>query len=146
MISGLSPSVACTSTEHGSTDLFFWSENANQPGVKKNLTSEVLTKSDRRAAMQEKTQRKLEKEGKVITNKKKPSKKQKKKRRVSLSSSREEIPLHTRVTILMKIIMKIFVYKGYFYAKKKVPSVTGVSVSNATNGCMKIAMIIICAE
>ncbi|GFY70893.1 hypothetical protein TNIN_286541 [Trichonephila inaurata madagascariensis] len=87
MITGLSPLVASTSTEHGSTALFLWSENANQPGVNK-LTSEVLTESERRATMKEKAD-------KVKTNNKKPSNKQEKKRRVSLSSSSEEIPLDT---------------------------------------------------
>ncbi|GFY64360.1 hypothetical protein TNIN_344291 [Trichonephila inaurata madagascariensis] len=108
MISGLSLSVASTSTEHGSTALFLWSENANQPGVKKQ-TSEVLTKSEMGATMWENARRKPEKTGKVKTNNKKPSKKQKKKRRFSLSSSSEEIPLDTRVTVLMRIIMTIFV-------------------------------------
>ncbi|GFY10096.1 uncharacterized protein TNCV_1946411 [Trichonephila clavipes] len=53
-ITGLSPSVASTVTEHGKTVVFLWSENANQPGVK-NLASEVLTKSERIATMRKKT-------------------------------------------------------------------------------------------
>ncbi|GFV64475.1 hypothetical protein TNCV_1883131 [Trichonephila clavipes] len=70
MITDLSPSVASTSTEHGSTNLFLCSENANQPSVKK-LTSEFLTESERRTTMREKAD-------KVKTNNQKPSKKQKK--------------------------------------------------------------------
>ncbi|GFU55771.1 zinc knuckle protein [Trichonephila clavipes] len=69
-ITGQSSSVAFPITEHGSTALFLWSENTNQPGVKK-LTSEVLTESERKSTMPEKA-------GKVKTNKK-LSKKQKKK-------------------------------------------------------------------
>ncbi|GFS38632.1 hypothetical protein TNIN_255511 [Trichonephila inaurata madagascariensis] len=74
--------------------ILFWSENANQPVVRK-LISEVLTESERKTAMRGKARKRLEKAVKVKTNNKKPSEKQKKKRRVSLPSSNEEIPLDT---------------------------------------------------
>ncbi|GFY60390.1 hypothetical protein TNIN_419391 [Trichonephila inaurata madagascariensis] len=111
-ITGLSPLVASTSTENGSTALFLWSENSNQKGVSK-LTSEVLTESERRATMREKA-------GKAKTNNKKPSNKQEKKRCVRLSSSSEEIPLDTRGDSFDEDNNDNFcaVYKGYFYAKK----------------------------
>ncbi|GFW09228.1 hypothetical protein TNCV_2101821 [Trichonephila clavipes] len=71
MLTSLSSSVGSIRTEPVCTALFLWSENANQSGVK-NLTSEVLTESERRTTMQENA-------GKVKINNKKPSKKQKKK-------------------------------------------------------------------
>ncbi|GFX34591.1 hypothetical protein TNCV_3658291 [Trichonephila clavipes] len=108
MITGLSPSVAFTSTEHGSTTLFLWSENANQPGVKK-LTSEVLTELEMKATMREKA-------GKVKRN----NKNLRKKRRISLYSSSEELPLGISGDSFDEDNNDDLcaVYKGYFYAKK----------------------------
>ncbi|GFV27427.1 hypothetical protein TNCV_3796211 [Trichonephila clavipes] len=107
-------------------------------GRKKKLTSKVLTESERRRTMREKA-------GMVNTNNKEPSKKQKKE--TCLSSSSEEIPLDTSDDSFDKDSNDDFcvVYKEYFYAKK-MSRVTGFSTSNATNGCTKIAMMIICTE
>ncbi|GFY61558.1 hypothetical protein TNIN_78871 [Trichonephila inaurata madagascariensis] len=88
-----------------------------------------------------------EKVGNVKTNNKKPSKKQKKETRQSLSSSSEEISLDTSGDSFDKVTNDDFYAVGKCTVMlQQIPSVTQFRASNATNGYMKVAMIIICTE